>query len=265
MKAGLPIGVFDSGLGGLTVLDELRRALPREDFVYLGDVARLPYGSKSGEVVQKYAQRCIDYLLRQPVKAVVVACNTATAVALEMLRALSPVPVYGVIGAGARAGADATRNGKVLVLATESTVKSEAYLRAFHRIGKAVQVEQMACPLLVPLAESGWFDHPVTREVIRTYLTQASDTDYDTVVLGCTHYPLLVPSFRGFFGNEVRLVHSGEALASEVKEELKKLSLLREEGTRGKILFHTTDKVSSHGPIVRSLFGHTVEFDLVDL
>lgn len=265
MKDSLPIGVFDSGLGGLTVLEELRRALPREDFVYLGDVARLPYGTKSGNVVRRYAQRCVDFLLGQPVKAVIIACNTATAVALQAVREQAEVPVYGVIHAGAFAGGEATRNGKVLVLATESTVRSEAYLKAFHTLSVRTEVEQIACPLLVPLAEAGWFDHPITKEVIRTYLDQAKGKDYDTIVLGCTHYPLLLASFRAIVGEETRLVHSGAALAAELEEELKRRSLVQSAGAGGTVKFFTTDPVSSHVPIVSSLFGNAVEFELVDL
>jgi len=265
VKDSLPIGVFDSGLGGLTVLEELRRALPREDFVYLGDVARLPYGTKSGNVVRRYAQRCVDFLLGQPVKAVIIACNTATAVALESVREQTQVPVYGVIHAGAFAGQEATSNGRILVLATESTVRSEAYLRAFHSLSDKNLVEQIACPLLVPLAEAGWFDHPITKEVIRTYLAQAKHKDYDTVVLGCTHYPLLLPSFRAVMGEEVRLVHSGAALARELEQELTRRSLVQSGGAPGKLRFFTTDPVSSHVPIVSTLFGSSVEFELVDL
>jgi len=261
----LPIGVFDSGLGGLTVLAELQSRLPHEDFIYLGDVARLPYGTKSGAAVQRYAQRCVDFLQAQPVKAIVIACNTATAVALEPLRETTSLPIYGVISAGTAAGLAATRNGRVLVLATESTVKSEAYLKAFHRSSPVAQIEQVACPLLVPLAETGWFDHPITRDVVRAYLSQVKEKGYDTIVLGCTHYPLLLPSLQAELEPGTQLVHSGEALAQEVESELKRLSLSNNETRTGTIRFFTTDPVSSHLPIVSSLFGTTAEFELVDI
>jgi len=231
----------------------------------LGDVARLPYGTKSGAAVQRYAQRCVDFLLGQPVKAIVIACNTATAVALDPLRETTTLPIYGVISAGAAAGLAATRNGRVLVLATESTVKSEAYLKAFHRAGETVRVEQVACPLLVPLAETGWFDHPITRDVVRAYLSQVKEKGYDTIVLGCTHYPLLLPSIQAELEPGVQLVHSGEALAQEVESELKRLSLSKNETRTGTLRLFTTDPVSSHLPIVSTLFGKTAEFELVDI
>ncbi|MBY0371310.1 glutamate racemase, partial [bacterium] len=154
-----PIGVFDSGLGGLTVLRALKQALPSESFLYLGDVARLPYGTKSQAVVREYVRQCVDFLVPQPVKAVVIACNTASAMALESVEA--PVPVLGVVRPGVEAGLRAAPRRAVLVLGTHATVKSEAYLRAFAEKEPGLRVEQLACPLLVPLAEEGWFDHPI--------------------------------------------------------------------------------------------------------
>ncbi|NBT59397.1 glutamate racemase, partial [bacterium] len=174
-----PIGVFDSGLGGLSVLKELALAMPHEEFVYLGDIARLPYGTKSRSVVSKYSISCANFLVRQGVKALVVACNTASALALDSLQKTLQIPVIGVIEPGVKAAIRLSKESqqeRVLVLATEGTVKSEAYLREFKNQGFQGKVEQLPCPLLVPLAEEGWFDHSVTREVIQLYLSSLNKT-----------------------------------------------------------------------------------------
>lgn len=265
VTASRPIGVFDSGLGGLSVLGALRETLPGENFIYLGDVARLPYGTKSATVVLRYAQSCLEFLRSHDVKLITIACNTATALALESLREISDIPILGVIDPGVRSGADATKNRSVLVLGTEATVRSEAYPRAFRRVAPDVQVRQKACPLLVPLAEAGWFDHPVTHEVIRTYLDEVGKAEYDTVVLGCTHYPLLEPSFRAVMGQETRLVHSGRALAEQVERCLRELEMSSSQSSRGTLRFFATDHVSRDLPLVRGLFGQSIEFELVDL
>lgn len=265
MSSRLPIGVFDSGLGGLTVLKALSHLLPNEDFVYLGDVARLPYGTKSAAVVQKYAESCRDFLRKHEVKLVVVACNTATAMALPLLREKSEIPVFGVIEPGVRAGIAASARKKVLVFATESTVRSDAYRREFARQAPEVSVEQIACPLLVPLAEAGWFEHPITRAVLQTYLSQAKDVDFDTVVMGCTHYPLLEATLRELVGPERNLVHGGPALAEEVRESLRASEMLNPSPQRGKISFYATDHVSQDLPILGALFGERIDFSLVDL
>jgi glutamate racemase len=261
----LPIGVFDSGLGGLSVLKELRIALPDEDFLYLGDVARLPYGSKSSSVVVQYARRCLEFLLSKPVKAVVIACNTATAMALEPLRQECTIDLLGVIEPGVRAGLAATRSGRVLVLATEATVKSQAYLREFERKSPGISVEQIACPLLVPLAEEGWFDHPITREVISTYLARAAEREYDVVLLGCTHYPLLEKSFRAVVSEGVTLVHGGRSLAEQVRECLAARGLLRPSSSPGHLELFATDHIPKSLPLLSGLFGGSAQFELVDL
>jgi glutamate racemase len=246
-SAELPIGVFDSGLGGLTVLRALREKLPRENFLYLGDVARLPYGSKSQSVVREYARQCIRFLLGQKVKAVVIACNTASAMALDSLRDEIPVPLFGVVKPGVRAGLEA--GGGVLVLGTESTVKSEAYLKEFAAQNSATMVQQLACPLLVPLAEEGWFDHTVTRQVITHYLGDVDWNGISTVVLGCTHFPLLEPSFRKVLPENTTLVHGGAAVAREVAEYLQSANLSNASG-QGSVRLLTTDRVSTRLPLL---------------
>lgn len=260
-----PIGVFDSGLGGLSVLKELCTALPHENYLYLGDVARLPYGTKSEAIVTRYARRCLEFLLERKVKLIVIACNTATAMALPKLRAEFGIPLCGVIEAGVRAGMQASATGRILVLGTEATVKSEAYLAEFFRHGSATQVEQLACPLLVPLAEEGWFDHDVTAAIIQTYLSRARDSEFDTIVLGCTHYPLLEKSFRRVLGRSRALVHAGEFLAADVAHLLSKEGLLNSSSKRGQIGFFSTDHIPKSYPIVSALFEQPVQFELVDL
>lgn len=212
-----PIGVFDSGIGGLTVAAALRRRLPRESLLYLGDTARVPYGSKSAETVSRYTRNNLDFLLRRGVKAVVVACNTASALALPRLEAT--LPVWGVIEPGARQAAAVSR-GKVGVVGTDSTVRSGAYGEALRRLRPELEVVSRACPLLVPLAEEGWWDDSVTEQVAHRYLDPLLEQGIDTLVLGCTHYPLLRPVLGRVAGPEVTLVDSADAVAEMVAAEL---------------------------------------------
>lgn len=222
-----PIGVFDSGIGGLTVVAALRRRLPAESVLYLGDTARLPYGSKSPETVTRYTRNNLDFLIHKGVKAVVVACNTASALALPRLETHEPqVPTWGVIEPGAHQAAAVTR-GRVGVIATESTVRSGAYTSALHRRRNDLEVHAQACPLLVPLVEEGWHDDPVTEEVARRYLGPLLEAGIDTLVLGCTHYPLLKPLLQRVAGSDVTLVDSADAVARVVAEALASLGLTR--------------------------------------
>jgi glutamate racemase len=239
--------------------------LPQENFLYLGDVARLPYGTKSASVITRYASHCVRYLLEEGAKVIVIACNTATATALPVLRGEFSIPIYGVIEPGVKSALSRTRSGKILVLATPSTVKSEAYTSEFLRRSSDVRVEQISCPLFVPLAEEGWFRHPVTESVIRTYLSQTKDPEYDTVVLGCTHYPLLAPSIAEVLPRGVSMVHGGPLLAEQVKKDLGEQRLLRTNSARGSIRFVATDRISPTTPLVRALFGDRCEMSLIDL
>lgn len=210
-----PIGVFDSGVGGLTVLAELMALLPQESFVYLGDTARLPYGTKSPATVARYALSASRFLLERGIKLLVVACNTASAAALPALRAALPLPVVGVVEPAAREAAQRARH-RVGILGTESTVASGAYQQALAALRPQLSVHAVACPLFVPLAEEGWFDHPVSRQVAEIYLQPLREAGVDTVVLGCTHYPLLARPIAGALGPEVQLVDCGRAVAQEV-------------------------------------------------
>lgn len=220
-----PIGIFDSGIGGLTVAGAIHRLLPNESTIYFGDTARVPYGPKSPETVRRYAREILDWLLHQEVKAIVVACNTATAHALDDLRARSPVPVIGVIEPGARAAAKATVNGRIGVIGTTGTVASGAYRLALQHIRADLHVIEKACPLFVPLVEEGWFDHEATRLVAEAYLRPLRNHEIDALVLGCTHYPMLKPLLHRVMGAEVRLIDSAEETAGELAHVLNELGL----------------------------------------
>jgi len=215
-----PIGIFDSGLGGLTVAHAIMRQLPTESLVYFGDTARVPYGPKSPETVRRYSTEIGFYLLEQGVKAIVVACNTATAHALPQLRDELPVPVIGVVDPGARAAVTASRTGRIGVIATAGTVRSGAYVRAIHAVAPDAEVTALACPLFVPLVEEGWIEHRATRLVAHEYLDSFRKAGVDTLVLGCTHYPLLKRLISEVVGPEVRLIDSAEETAADTRRLL---------------------------------------------
>ncbi len=215
-----PIGIFDSGLGGLTVARAIYERLPGESTIYFGDTARVPYGPKSPDTVRRYSLEILHWLLGQGVKLVVVACNTSTAHALGALREQSPVPVIGVIEPGACAAVTATQRGPVGVIGTAGTIASNAYPRAIHAIAPALRVEQAACPLFVPLVEEGWFEHPATALVAGEYLRPLIAQRVDVLVLGCTHYPLLKPLLGQVMGDGVRLIDSADETASAVAATL---------------------------------------------
>jgi glutamate racemase len=215
-----PLGVFDSGIGGLTVARALFEKLPGESVIYFGDTARVPYGPKSPDTVRRYSAEILAYLLRRGVKAVVVACNTSTAHALADLQSRSPVPVVGVIEPGARAAVRASRSGKIGVIGTAGTIASGAYERAIKALKQDAHVVSQACPLFVPLVEEGWFEHPATELIARDYLEPLRRAGVDVVVLGCTHYPLLKPLLARVLGPGVTLIDSADETAESVKREL---------------------------------------------
>lgn len=221
------IGIFDSGVGGLTVYREIVRHLPNEEYIYLGDTGRVPYGTKSPSTVLRYAQEAAAFLVKHRVKMIVVACNTASAVALTELEERFRLPVVGVIEPGARKAVAITRKKRVGVIGTEGTIKSEAYTRAIQRLDPAIEVVTAACPLFVPLAEEGWALHPVARLAAEEYLAPLKEHDIDTLVLGCTHYPLLKPTLRAVLGPDVELVDSAEETAHTVRDLLAQGSLFR--------------------------------------
>ncbi len=220
-----PIGIFDSGIGGLTVARAIYERLPHESTIYFGDTARVPYGPKSPETVTRYSLEILHWLLAQGVKAVVVACNTSTAHALRALQEATPVPVLGVIKPGARAAIAAGGGGTVGVIGTAGTIASGAYQRAINALAPGLPVIQRACPLFVPLVEEGWFDHPATELVAADYLQELRQACVRSLVLGCTHYPLLKPLLQRVMGPEVRLIDSGQATATALATILEDKSL----------------------------------------
>ena len=236
-----PIGIFDSGIGGLTVARAVYQRLPHESTVYFGDTARVPYGPKSPETVRRYSLEILDWLLGQGVKAVVVACNTSTAHALDTLQAHSPVPVIGVIEPGANAAARASRTGPIGVIGTAGTIASNAYARAIQQARPGARVVQQACPLFVPLVEEGWFEHPAAELIAREYLEPLRQAGVDTLVLGCTHYPLLKPLLQRVMGTAVVLIDSGEEMAGAVAQALEVQSLSAPAGAAATHRFVVSD------------------------
>jgi glutamate racemase len=220
MTRSAPVGVFDSGIGGLTVAHEVIRQLPHESIIYFGDTARVPYGPKSPDTVRRYSREIAAFLSDQGVKSIVVACNTATAHALGVLRDEMDMPVIGVVEPGARAAVAATKSRHVGVIGTAGTIKSGAYERAIRDLAPDILVTPRACPLFVPMVEEGWTDHEATRLVAREYLEPMLAAEIDTLVLGCTHYPLLKPLLRDVLGSDVRLIDSAEETAAETARTL---------------------------------------------
>jgi glutamate racemase len=225
----LPIGIFDSGVGGLTVYRALHERLPNERFVYLGDTARVPYGTKSLSTVERYAVENSKFLEAHGIKLLVVACNTASALAVPAIRRSVTVPVIGMIEPGARAAGDAADGRAIGVIATEATVNSHAYSEAIATINQAADVIERACPLFVPLAEEGWAETDVAFQVAREYLNGLNDKSIGSLVLGCTHYPILKKAITNTIGSGVKLIDSGEATAAEIELMLERLELANEQ------------------------------------
>lgn len=223
-----PIGVFDSGVGGLTVAREIMRQLPDERIVYFGDTARVPYGSKSKETIIRFSRQIIRFLKTKKVKAIVVACNTASALALEEIQSELDIPIIGVLKPGAKVAAETTQNGKIGVIATESTIASQLYTKVIQSHLPQAQVLGKPCPLFVPLVEEGWMKDPVTMEVANRYLEPLKASGIDTLILGCTHYPLLRSTVRQVMGEEVNLVNPAYETAIELKRLLEEKGLLND-------------------------------------
>lgn len=237
----LPIGVFDSGVGGLTVVKAISEHLPQENIIYFGDTARVPYGVKSVEVIAHYATQITEFLLEKRVKMLVIACNSMAAVASEVIRDLSDVPVLDVISAGAQRAVADTRNQRVAVIGTLATINSGAYIKAIQSLQHEVQVMSQACPLFVPLVEEGWLDHSVTRQVAEEYLQPMLQDGVDSLVLGCTHYPLLKPLLQQVVGDDVQLIDSAETVAREIGSQLQAQQLQNTQAEAGRYDFYVTD------------------------
>jgi glutamate racemase len=258
------IGVFDSGFGGLTVLKALLELVPDAEYAYFGDTARLPYGSKSVETVARYAVEASHFLESQGAEMLVIACNTATALALDRICAAAHVPVVGVVNPGAEAASSATRNRKVVVIGTEATVSSHAYRKALEERG--LQAREKACPLLVPLVEEGWVEHSVTEQVARIYLTEAFADgfhDADTMVLGCTHYPLLKPLLRRVAPAHVSIVDSAESTARAVSTHFQELlpdsDSAEERRSAPRLKFFATDSTEKFRRLGQRFLGLPIE------
>ena len=247
-KNQAPIGVFDSGLGGLTVAREIIRQMPDERIVYFGDTARVPYGSKSKETILHYTEQILNFLKTQEVKAIVAACNTVSAYALAEVKSLVDIPMIGVLEPGARVAVQATETGRVGVIGTEGTIRSGQYEKFIHEMDSSVQVFGKACPLLCPLVEEGWWHDDITRAVLERYLFPLKDEGVDTLIMGCTHYPLLRSTIRSILGESVNLVNPAFETAVELRRLLERADLAmlpsekeEEEEDFGKYRFYVSD------------------------
>lgn len=257
--ASAPIGVFDSGVGGLTVLQAIRERLPRESTVYLGDTARLPYGPKSPETVRRYTREAASFLVDRGVKLMVVACNTASARALPDLQAAVPVPVVGVVEPGAREAADRSPGGRIAVLGTRGTIESGAYQRAIGARRADAEVRGVPCPLFVALVEEGWTDGEVARLTALRYLEPVLDEGVDTLVLGCTHYPHLRELLAGVVGRGVDLVEPARATAEEVASRLDELGIAAPEGSEPDHRYYVTDDAERFRGLAARWMGEAIE------
>ncbi|MCA6079895.1 MAG: glutamate racemase [Endomicrobium sp.] len=235
-----PIGIFDSGFGGLTVMSAIVEALPSESLIYFGDTAHVPYGSKSKDIVIKYSKEITSFLMKFKVKLIVVACNTASAFALSTLRKTLKVPVIGVIEPGSKAAIYASKNKKIGVIGTEGTINSESYVREINRISR-YEVYQQACPLFVPLVEEGWNSGEIADSIVKKYIKPLLDKKIDTLVLGCTHYPLLRETLKKNVGRSIALIDSAKATAQEVKSILEEACLLADLKSRKFLKFYVSD------------------------
>ncbi len=249
-----PIGVFDSGVGGLTVVKELIHQLPGEDIIYFGDTARVPYGIKSKETVIRFSIESILFLLKQDVKLICVACNTVSSLALPVIKNHFRVPIVGVISPAVREAVYATQNKRIGVIGTRGTVKSRAYENEIRQLDPEVKVVTAACPLFVPFVEEGWFNGNAVLEVARTYLKPLKEAKVDTVILGCTHYPLLKPVIKQVLGSRVSLIDSAKQVGMEVKKILGNEGILNTSG-KGKHRFFVSDNPEWFSGLAKSFLG----------
>ena len=257
-----PIGVFDSGVGGLTVAREIMRQIPDERIVYFGDTARVPYGSKSPNTIIRYSRQIIRFLRTKNVKAIVVACNTASAFALETIKPELDIPIIGVVKPGAKVAAQTTQNGKIGVIGTEGTIRSEIYTKTIHRGNKDAQVMGRACPLFVPLVEEGWIKDPVTVAVAERYLQPFKESDIDTLILGCTHYPLLRSTVREIMGEGVNLVNPAYETAVELRRLLAEQGIANDgkiQNREEKYQFYVSDAAEKFMQFANSILPYDIE------
>ncbi|MCM1542527.1 MAG: glutamate racemase [Blautia sp.] len=261
LRKDAPIGVFDSGVGGLTVAREIMRQMPNEKIIYFGDTARVPYGSKSKDTVTRFSEQIVRFLRTFQVKTIVVACNTASAYALDTLEKDTDIPIIGVLKPGAKAAMEATKNGRIGVIATEATIGSGMYDQYIKELNQKVKIYGKACPLFVPLIEEGLWEDPVTDEIARRYLTELIDIDIDTLILGCTHYPLLRSTLGKIAGGQVTLVNPAYETAMELKEMLGQMNLLNEEEPglgSNRYQFYVSDKAEKFVRFANSIIKYGI-------
>jgi glutamate racemase len=253
-----PIGIFDSGLGGLTVAREIFQLLPSEDVVYFGDVGRSPYGPRSKEIITQFSRQDTNFLIEQEVKIIVAACNTASSIALEFLQKEYSLQILGVIEPGAVSAVQATRNGKIGVIGTMGTIHSNAYAKAIEAIDPKIKVFSMACPLFVPLVEEGYLDKEATFLIAEDYISPLKTTGVDTLILGCTHYPLLKPIIKKVLGDRVSLIDSATETSRVVYQHLLKTEALNPKRSEGERKFYVSDVPEQFAQMARHFLGDTV-------
>lgn len=254
-----PIGIFDSGIGGLTVVKRFLSNLPNENIIYFGDTARVPYGSKSNATVTEYSLQDARFLISKNVKAIVVACNTASSVAIEELRNTFEVPIIGMIGPGSKAALRETKNKKIGVIGTRATIGNHAYAKRMKSLDPTIEVFEKACPLFVPLAEESWIKKDATYGIAEEYLKELKDEKIDTLVLGCTHYPILTEVIQEVIGMNIKLIDSGIASAEIVKDELTKRNLLTHRNTKEFLEFYVSDIPAKFKEIAELFLGKSIE------
>ena len=259
MPDSRPIGVFDSGLGGLTVAKAIKEKLPNENIVYLGDTARVPYGNKSTLLVTGYATQITNFLLGENAKLIIVACNTASALALPALQAKYQVPILGVIIPGSQAAVHATRNKHVGVIGTIATINSNAYNKVLNEIESSIQITAQACPLFVPLVEEGWLNGPVPSEITASYLKSINVANVDTLILGCTHYPLLKPMIRDHVNDNTVLIDSAETVAKETATILLEKKMSADSSNKGLLKCFVTDSPIQFESIAKRFLGYSLD------
>jgi glutamate racemase len=236
-----PVGIFDSGIGGLSVVKHLMRLLPKENLIYFGDTARVPYGTRSHEIIKQYALEDALFLQQFDIKLLVVACNTASAIAADLLRTALPIPVMGVIIPGAEKAVEVTRNNKIGVIATRATIDSNAYSLEIKKISPQTEIFSQAGSILIPLVEEGWIEEKITRLTIRKYIEPLLESGIDTLILGCTHFPVIRKTIQSEIGNDIIIIDSGEETANKVKESLHELNIKRPGINPGTFQFYVSD------------------------
>lgn len=259
MEKEKPIGVFDSGIGGLTVVKRIAAALPEENIVYFGDTARVPYGSKSNDTVIEYSIEDAKFLMQKNVKAIVVACNTASSIAMNELKKNFNVPIIGMIEPGSQTAVNTSKNNRIGVIGTRATISNKAYSKKIRELKPDIQVFEKACPLFVPLAEEGWMDHKATYEIAEEYLHELRDENIDTLVLGCTHYPILSKVIQEVIGENVTLVDSGIVAAEMIREELDRTDLHTNSYSVGNQELYVSDIPTKFKEVAELFLGNTVK------